>query len=226
MSWTGLANRNIQAAIKMTVIGLLLGAACAPLYIKFLMNTTIPIPFSQVGYAILMIVGLPLLLGQLTRILLIKYVGEQVFTTRVKPLLPACSTWGLMGLIFTAVALKARVFVKAPSLIIQIAVPLVLFYLLTYLVASLIGKYCLPREDGIALVYGTALRSLSIALVLSMTVFGEQGAEIGLLVALAYIIQIQMATWYVRLSKMIFRNNTRSFHERSLHSEEYDGACQ
>lgn len=85
------------------------------------------------------------------------------------------------------------------------AVPLILFYLLIYLVASVVGRFCLSRKDAIALVYGTALRSLSIALVLAITVFKDQGAEMGLLVALAYIVQIQSATWYAKLSKRIFR---------------------
>ncbi|MHC4071096.1 MAG: arsenic resistance protein [Planctomycetota bacterium] len=205
ISWTGLARGNIQAAVKMTVIGLLLGTLCAPLYLKVLMGRTVAIPFFQVGQAILLIVFLPLLLGQLTRVLVLKHVGEQLFATKIKPLLPACSTWGLIGIIFVAIAAKAQTLVKSPALIIRMAVPLILFYLLTYFVASLVGRFCLSREDAIALVYGTALRSLSIALVLAITVFRDQGAEMGLLVALAYIVQIQSATWYARLSERIFR---------------------
>ena len=148
---------------------------------------------------------LPLLLGQLTRVLLLKHVGKQIFTTRIKPLLPAGSTWGLIGIIFVAIAVKAQTLVKSPALIIRMAVPLILFYLLTYLVASFVGKFCLSREDAIALVHGTALRSLSITIVLAITAFKDQGAEIGLLVALAYIVQIQSATRYARLSRRIFR---------------------
>jgi ACR3 family arsenite transporter len=185
ISWTGLAQGNIQAAVKMTVIGLLLGTLCAPLYLKVLMGKTVAIPFSQVGQATLLIVFLPLLLGQLTRVLVLKRVAEQIFATRIKPLLPACSTWGPTGMIFVAIAAKAQTLVKSPAHIIRMAVPVILFYLLTYLVASLVGRFCLSREDAIALVCGTALRGLSIALVLAIAVIKNQSAEMGLLVALA-----------------------------------------
>jgi len=38
-----------------------------------------------------------------------------------------------------------------------------------------------------------------------MTAFGnEQGSEIALIIAMAYIIQVQAATWYVRFTDRIF----------------------
>ncbi|MBE9067655.1 arsenic resistance protein, partial [Leptolyngbya cf. ectocarpi LEGE 11479] len=53
--------------------------------------------------------------------------------------------------------------------------------------------------------YGTVMRNLSIALAIAMTAFGkEQGAEIALIIAMAYIIQVQAAAWYVRFSDRIF----------------------
>ena len=210
ISWTGLAGGNIRAAVKMTVIGLLLGAVCAPLYLTMLMGEAVAIPFSRVGRAILLVVFLPLLLGQVTRVLVLRHVGEPVFTAKIRPILPACSSWGLIGVIFIAIAAKAQVVVGSPALIIRIALPLILFYLLTYVVAGLIGRFSLSREDAIALVYGTALRSLGIALVLSMTVFRDHGAELGLLVSLAYIVQIQSAAWFARLPEKLFRGTSNA----------------
>ena len=60
------------------------------------------------------------------------------------------------------------------------------------------------RENGIALVYGTVMRNLSIALAIAMTVFGEEGADIALIIAIGYIVQVQAAAWYVRLTDTIF----------------------
>ena len=62
----------------------------------------------------------------------------------------------------------------------------------------------LNRGNGIALVYGTVMRNLSIALALSMTAFGAAGAEAAILVALAYIVQVQSAAAYLKLSERIF----------------------
>lgn len=58
-------------------------------------------------------------------------------------------------------------------------------------------RYCICSD-------GTFMRNLSIALALSMTAFGEAGAQAALLIALAYIIQVQSAAWYVKLSTRFF----------------------
>lgn len=205
IAWTGFAKGNVQAAVKMTVIGLFLGALCAPFYIKLLMGEAIAIPLLKVIQLVALIVVVPLILGQLTKFFLIKKYTDQVFNTEIKPKMPALSVWGLIGLIFIAIALKAKFIIGNPTIIIRISIPLLLFYFINYVLASLIGRAFLSREDAMALVYGTALRSLSLALVMTMTIFGEQGAEIALLVALAYIIQVQSATWYIRLAETIFR---------------------
>jgi ACR3 family arsenite efflux pump ArsB len=206
ISWTGFAKGNVQAAIKMTIIGLFLGSLCAPFYINFLMGETISIPISRVIELIFVIVIIPMIVGQLTRIILVGRYSEQSFNKEVKPKLPALSVWGLIGLIFVAIALKAKSIVSEPSIIIQILIPLVLFYSVIYLLSSVVGKFFLIREDAVALVFGTALRSLSIALVMTLTVFGKKGAEIALLISLAYVIQIQSASWYLKLADNIFRS--------------------
>jgi predicted Na+-dependent transporter len=49
------------------------------------------------------------------------------------------------------------------------------------------------------------MRNLSIALAIAITVFGsEKGSEIALIIAMAYIIQVQSAAWYVKLTDKIF----------------------
>lgn len=85
-----------------------------------------------------------------------------------------------------------------------IFVPLLLLYAINYVVSTLVARKTMHRGNGIALVYGTVMRNLSIALALSMTAFGEAGAQAALLIALAYIIQVQSAAWYVKLTGRIF----------------------
>ena len=48
------------------------------------------------------------------------------------------------------------------------------------------------------------MRNLSIALAIAINAFGKQGASAALVVAVAYIIQVQSAAWYVKLTDKIF----------------------
>jgi ACR3 family arsenite transporter len=48
------------------------------------------------------------------------------------------------------------------------------------------------------------MRNLSIALAIAMGVFGAKGAEVALLISLAYIVQVQAAAWYVKFTDRLF----------------------
>jgi len=48
------------------------------------------------------------------------------------------------------------------------------------------------------------MRNLSIALAIAMGVFGSAGADAALLIALAYIVQVQAAAWYIKLTACLF----------------------
>jgi ACR3 family arsenite transporter len=54
------------------------------------------------------------------------------------------------------------------------------------------------------MVYGVVMRDLSIALAIAMTAFGKEGSTIALLIALAYVIQIQSAALYIKIVPKIF----------------------
>jgi ACR3 family arsenite efflux pump ArsB len=110
----------------------------------------------------------------------------------------------VLGIVFTAMALKAPTIVGNPALLLRLLVPLALLYGLNFLLSTLVGKLLFRRGDAIALVYGSVMRNLSIALAVAMTAFGAAGSEIALIIALAYIIQVQAAAWYVKLTDRIF----------------------
>ncbi len=204
ISWTGFAKGNMGAAIKMTVIGLILGSLAAPLYIKLLAGTSIQIPVMKIFWQIILIVFLPMVVGVITRKAIIYRIGTAGFNNKFKNKFPLISTIGVLGIVFVAMALKAKDITSDPNLIFKILIPLVVIYSINYLVSTLVGKLFFNREDAIALVYGTVMRNLSIALAIAMTAFSEQGAEIAIVVALAYIIQVQSASWYMKFTNKIF----------------------
>ncbi|WP_302139276.1 arsenic resistance protein [Halomonas alkalicola] len=204
ISWTGFAQGNLPAAVKMTVLGLILGSLATPFYVQWLMGASIPVDLVGVFRQILLVVGLPMLAGQLTRYILIRRYGLPGFQKDWAPRFPPFSTLGVLGIVFVAMALKADDLLASPGLLIHIAVPLLILYLINYLLSTLVARAWLGRGDGIALVYGTVMRNLSIALALAMNAFGEAGAEASLLIALAYVVQVQSAAWYVRLTDRLF----------------------
>lgn len=204
ISWTGMAKGNVSAAVKMTVLGLFLGSILTPVYVKLLMGTTVDIKFLVVFKQIMVVVFIPLILGNITqRVMIVKY-GKVHYQEKLKKYFPPLSTLGVLGVVFVAMALKAKGIISNPATLLSIAGPLLLVYALNFLFSMAVGKMFFKRGNAIALLYGTVMRNLSIALAIAMTAFGKDGADIALVVALGYIVQVQLAAWAVKLTGFIY----------------------
>lgn len=204
ISWTGFAKGNVAAAVKMTVIGLTLGSIATPFYVRGLMGTALEVDIAAVMKQIAVIVFIPMLAGFLTQQALVKKYGRKEFQTRLAPRFPALSTVGVLGIVFIAMALKARAIAGAPQLLLYLLAPLVIIYALNFFISTIVGRLFLSRGDAIALVYGSVMRNLSIALAIAINAFGPQGSSAALVVAMAYIIQVQSAAWYVKYADALF----------------------
>ncbi|MCF6175560.1 MAG: bile acid:sodium symporter [Victivallaceae bacterium] len=204
ISWTGMARGNMPAAVKMTVFGLFIGSLLTPFYVKWLMGTTVDINMVKVFKQVGIIVVLPLILGNVTRRLLVARYGLAHYSEKLKMKFPPFSTLGVVGIVFVAMALKAKGIMAHPAILLTILVPLVLFYGINIIMGIVVGKLFFERGNAIALLYGTVMRNLSIALAIAMTAFGKEGADIALVIALGYIIQVQLAAWVVKLTDRIY----------------------
>ncbi|MBL4770320.1 MAG: arsenic resistance protein, partial [Planctomycetes bacterium] len=204
ISWTGFAKGDMTAAVKMTVIGLILGSVATPLYAKALMGSTIDIPLVGIFKQIALIVFLPMVMGYITQKFIIKKYGREAYQKRIKMKFPPISTIGVLGIVFVAMALKADSILSNPAQLGKYLVPLAILYTVNFAISTWVGKTFFNRGEAIALVYGTVMRNLSIALAIAMTAFDERGADIAVIIAMAYIIQVQAAAWYVKLTDRLF----------------------
>ncbi len=204
ISWTGFARGNMEAAVKLVVIGLTLGSLATPFYTRFLMGTAIEVSIAAVMKQILIIVFIPMLAGFITQQVLVRRYGQKGFQKQWAPRFPALSTMGVLGIVFIALALKAETIAESPGLLLYILIPLFILYAFNYGLSTIVGKKFLPRGDAIALVYGSVMRNLSIALAIAINAFGSEGSSAALVIAIAYIVQVQSAAWYVKFSDLIF----------------------
>ncbi|MBP1625664.1 MAG: Bile acid:sodium symporter [Holophagaceae bacterium] len=204
ISWTGMTKGNMPAAIQMAVIGLIVGSLATPVYVQSLMGAQVAVSWKAVFTQIGAVVFLPLILGQLTRFAFEKRIGVRAYAQTWAPRFPGLSTLGVLGVVFVAMALKAQDMTRNPGALPRILVPLAVLYLVNFVVSTWVGRRFFPREDALALVFGTVLRNLSIALAVAMTAFGAQGAEAAIVISLAYVFQVLSAAWYARWTPRIF----------------------
>lgn len=211
ISWTGMAKGNVQEAIKMTVIGLLLGAILTPIYLKVFLGTSIVIPLADIFNQIIIVILLPMIAGYITQQFLIKKLGKEKYENHYKLKFPLLSTLGVVLIVFIAMALKAEALLGNPMLIIKIIFPLIILYLFNFIFSTIIARIMFNKEDGIALIYGTVMRNLSVCLAIAMTAFKDLGTDAVIIISLAYLIQVQSAAWYVKLTNKLFKAQPQKY---------------
>ena len=118
------------------------------------------------------------------------------------------STLGVVLIIFVAISLKAETIVSNPAILIEILIPLLVMYALFLLISVGTARLFFNRNNGIALVNGTLIRSLSLALAITLSTFPEAGIT-ALLIGIAYTLQVQIAAWNVKLTKVLFPNDPK-----------------
>lgn len=199
LAWTQMGSGNLPSAVKMTVIGLVVGSLLTPFYMKGAFGTTVDMPLSQTLVQIALIVFLPLVLAFITQRVALARYGKEKFVNHIKPKFGPWGTVGVLGVQFVAMALKAPELAANPKLLLWLGIPMLVFYLLNFVVSTLLAKLFTQRADGVAFIYGTALRNLSIALAISMTVLGPKGSEVALLISMGFVFQAQLAAWHVKI---------------------------
>jgi ACR3 family arsenite efflux pump ArsB len=210
ISWTGFAKGNKEAATKMLVFGLLIGSVLAPVYTKVFMGANVEVDVLHMFKQICIFVFVPMLAGLAVQTYIKKKHGNEAWMNVYKPKFPPFSALGVTLIAFVAMSLKAKNIIANPSDLVTILVPLAIFYLLSYVLLTVIGKLLFSREDAIAMVFGVVMRDLSIALAIAMTAFGKEGSTIALLISMAYVIQIQSAAWYIKFVPVIFGTKKES----------------
>lgn len=205
ISWTVMAKGNISEALRMVIVGLLLGAILSPFYITIMLGSDINVPVMKIMSQILIIVFIPLILAFITQKVLVNKYGKEKFNKKIKPKFPLFSTLGIVIMIFTAISLKANVLINNPMILLEILLPLIILYVLYFIISVFTARFFFNRSDGIALVNGTLIRNLSLSLAITLSIFPEAGIA-AMLIAIAYVLQVQIAAWNAKLSKIVFKS--------------------
>lgn len=198
ISWTMLQKGNVFLAIKLTVFGLIIGSLVTPWYLLVMVGQYVEINILETIRTILLVVFVPMILGQITFNMIVKRTGKETFQKKIKPLFGPLSVWGMLYVAFTSISMRASMILENWELLLIAILVLLLFYGINYLISTFFALKLCSRQDGIALVNGTVLRNLSIAIGLAATTFG---AEAALIVTLAFIVQQQSITYYAQLGE-------------------------
>ncbi|MCL4459161.1 MAG: bile acid:sodium symporter [Chloroflexi bacterium] len=168
--FTFLAKGNTPLALVLVAFNSIVQMILIPLYAKVLIGE-VHFDVRVVGESVILYLGLPLLLGFLTRQVGIKRVGEEGFE-QFKVFLNALSILGLLFTLVVMFALKGDLILERPLIVVEMAIPMTIFFFVIFNVVYLTGwRLGLNYRDAVAVAFNSTGRDFEIAIAIAITAF-------------------------------------------------------
>lgn len=198
--FTFLALGNNALAVVLVAINSIMQMILIPVYAKLLLGD-IRFDVWVVGESVILYLGIPLVAGFFTRRIGIARMGDAGFE-RLKTGLETLSILGLLFTLIVMFALKGDLILERPAIILQLAIPMTLFFCLMFGVVYFTGwGLGLDYEDSVAVAFNSTGRDFEIAIAIAITAFNPAVALATVVGPLIEVPVMLALVWFARRTK-------------------------